>query len=99
MGVFDQLKGVDTVLGLGLKLIAICAALGVTGALIMSWVSESATGFIGFTVLILILTAINLGQKWRTQLAFALLAVSVVCGIICAKSDLHDIRPPRPNSV
>jgi hypothetical protein len=82
MGVFDQLKGVDTVLGLGLKIIAYFVAFGVTGALVMSWVSASGTGIIGFTVLILILTAINLIPKWRTQLAFALLAVSIVCGIL-----------------
>jgi hypothetical protein len=82
MGVFDQLKGVDTVLGLGLKVISYFAAFGISGALVMTWLSESTTGFIGFTALILILTAINLVQKWRAQLAFALLAVSGVCGIL-----------------
>lgn len=82
MGVLDQLKGVDTVLGLGLKVIALFAGLGISGALVVNWVSGGATGFIGLTALILILIGIILAQKWRAQLAIVLLAVSVVCGIL-----------------
>jgi hypothetical protein len=95
MGALDHLKGVDTVLGIVTKVGGIVVALGLSGALVMSWASESATGFymqygwpgtslIGLAIFILCWIVLNViwGAGSRSKkVAYGLFAICLICGV------------------
>jgi hypothetical protein len=107
MGVSEHLKGVDTVLGIITKISSILLALGISGAVVMTSMSESVTGFylqygwpgsiiIGLAIFILVWIALNViwgAGSGSKRVAYLLFALCLVCGVSGVFVLLKDKNP------
>jgi hypothetical protein len=95
MGAMDQLKGVDTVLGIITKIGGILLAVGISVSVVMTSMSEGATGFylqygwpgtiiIGLAIFILVWIVLNViwgAGSGSKRVAYLLFALCLVCGV------------------